>query len=52
MNHLSSSKPTHPILFVIKNFIGKLTQQPWIYPIKYYKKGMRVRRNTNMISGI
>jgi hypothetical protein len=52
MNHLSPVKPTHPVLFVIKNFMAKLTQQPGIYPIKFYKKGMRVRRNTNIISGI
>jgi hypothetical protein len=50
MNHLSPFKPTHPVLFVIKNFIGRLTQQPGIYPIKYYKKAMK-RKGSKMIAG-
>ncbi|HNP53712.1 MAG TPA: hypothetical protein PKK69_03825 [Ferruginibacter sp.] len=34
----------HPILRMVKNFLLKLRQNPEIYPIKYYKKGQRMRR--------
>ena len=36
---------THPIVQVMKNFFNKLMQNPEIYPIKYYKKNQRHRRN-------
>lgn len=52
MNHLSPSKTTHPVLFVIRNFIGKLTQQPGIYPIKHYKKAVRARKSNNVLAGL
>ena len=38
-------KASHPVLQVIKSFIGKLRQNPDIYPIKYYKKNRRFRRH-------
>ena len=37
--------PGHPIVQVIKSFIGKLRQNPDIYPIRYYKKNRRFRRH-------
>ena len=36
---------THPIVQMLKSFINKLVQNPEIYPIKYYKKNHRHRRN-------
>ena len=36
---------THPIIQVLRNFINKLRQNPEVYPIKYYKKSPRFRRN-------
>lgn len=33
------------VVQVIKNFIGKLRQNPDIYPIRYYKKTRRFQRN-------
>ena len=35
----------HPVLQLVRNFFNKLRQNPEIYPIKYYKKGQRYRRN-------
>ena len=29
---------------LVKNFIGKLRQNPDVYPIRYYKKGKQFRR--------
>jgi len=36
--------PNNPLLQVVRNFIGKLRQNPDVYPIKYYKKGKQFRR--------
>ncbi|MEO6405597.1 MAG: hypothetical protein ABIY51_08705 [Ferruginibacter sp.] len=44
MNNLQSNQ-THPVLQAVRNLISKLRQNPEIYPIKYYKKGQRFRRN-------
>lgn len=35
---------TNPLLQVVRNFIGKLRQNPDVYPIRYYKKGKQFRR--------
>ena len=46
MSTLNPQKPaTHTIIQVVKNFIGKLRQNPDVYPIRYYKKSRRFRRN-------
>lgn len=45
MNTPNQSNNTHPVIQVVKNFINKLRQNPEVYPIKYYKKGQRFRRN-------
>ncbi|MFN8246196.1 MAG: hypothetical protein U0T56_07435 [Ferruginibacter sp.] len=35
-----------PLLIrIVRNFIQKLRQNPDVYPIKYYKKGQRMRRS-------
>ncbi|HOV45031.1 MAG: hypothetical protein IPO46_06150 [Chitinophagaceae bacterium] len=34
----TSIKTINPLVFVFKHFMGKLRQQPDVYPIKYYKK--------------
>ena len=39
------TQSTHVVLQVIKNFIGKIRQNPDIYPIRYYKKNRRFRRD-------
>jgi hypothetical protein len=36
---------TNALAQVIRNFIGKLKQNPDIYPIRYYKKNRRFRRD-------
>ena len=41
------AKAGHLLVQVIKNFIGKIRQNPDIYPIRYYKKSRRVRSNFN-----
>ncbi len=45
MNNQTQSSHIHPIVQMVKNFISKLRQNPEVYPIKYYKKGHRFRRN-------
>lgn len=38
---------SHIVVQAIKNFIGKLRQNPDIYPIRYYKKNRRLQRDFN-----
>ena len=45
MNNQTQTTHIHPIVQMFKNFISKLRQNPEVYPIKYYKKGHRFRRN-------
>ena len=45
MNQQTHVNHTNPIVQLVKNFISKLRQHPDVYPIKYYKKGQRFRRN-------
>ena len=52
MNQTNQTKSQHPIIYQIKSFIAKLTQQPGIYPIKYYKKGQKLKKNGQMFTGI
>ncbi len=35
----------NPLLYLIRNMISKLKQNPDVYPIRYYKKSKRFRRN-------
>ncbi|MGC4101027.1 hypothetical protein [Ferruginibacter sp.] len=35
---------SNPLLQAFKNIIGKLRQNPDVYPIRYYKKGKQFRR--------
>ncbi|MGG9963901.1 hypothetical protein [Ferruginibacter sp. SUN106] len=44
MNKPNQHLMTNPILQVVRNFIGKLRQNPDVYPIRYYKKGKQFRR--------
>ena len=37
--------PTNVLTQVIRNFISKIKQNPDIYPIRYYKKNRRLRRD-------
>jgi hypothetical protein len=39
------AKTDHILVQVIKNFIGKIRQNPDIYPIRYYKKNRRLRND-------
>ncbi len=41
----NNKTPGNPLLRVFKNFFGKLTQAPDVYPIKFYMKGKRLRRS-------
>jgi len=41
------AKSGHLLVQVIKSFIGKIRQNPEIYPIRYYKKNRRFRTNFN-----
>ncbi|HMJ46584.1 MAG TPA: hypothetical protein VK498_04610 [Ferruginibacter sp.] len=45
MNNLNQAQNSHPVLQAVKNLFSKLRQNPEVYPIKYYKKGQRFRRN-------
>ena len=39
------AKSGHLLVQVIKSFIGKMRQNPDIYPIRYYKKSRKFRRS-------
>jgi hypothetical protein len=41
------AKADHILVQAIKNFIGKIRQNPDVYPIRYYKKNRRLRNNFN-----
>ncbi len=43
--NITRTDNTHPIMQILKNFINKLRQNPEVYPIKYYKKSQRFRKN-------
>lgn len=45
MRTISAAQHNHPVLYAIKTLFNKLVQHPEVYPIKYYKKGTRYRRN-------
>lgn len=48
MNKTSSQhKSEHIVVQAIKNFIGKLRQNPDVYPIRYYKKTRRYSSSFN-----
>ena len=40
------AKSGHIVVQAIKNIIGKLRQNPDVYPIRYYKKNRRLSNNT------
>lgn len=41
------AKTGNIVVLAIKSFIGKLRQNPDIYPIRYYKKNRRFSNNLN-----
>ena len=41
------AKSGHIVVQAIKNFIGKLRQNPDVYPIRYYKKSRRFGSSFN-----
>jgi len=41
------AKSSHLVVQVIKSFIGKLKQNPDVYPIRYYKKSRRFSSSFN-----
>lgn len=43
--NITRTDNAHPVMQILKNFINKLRQNPEIYPIKYYKKSQRFRKN-------
>jgi hypothetical protein len=48
MNRIpEQSKSGNIIVLAIKSFIGKIRQNPDIYPIRYYKKNRRFNKNLN-----
>lgn len=40
----------HPVVFALRNLIGKLTQQPTVYAIKHYKKVNRSHKGRRLIA--
>lgn len=38
---------SHILVQAIRNFIDKIRQNPDVYPIRYYKKNRRFRRDLN-----
>ncbi len=44
MNSMKYQQSANTITQLFKNLVGKLRQNPDVYPIKYYKKGKQFRR--------
>jgi hypothetical protein len=44
MNTVKTQSVENPLFGLLRSFVGKLRQNPDIYPIKYYKKGKQFRR--------
>ena len=45
MNKPDTRQPaSNALVQFVSNFIGKLRQNPDVYPIRYYKKGKQFRR--------
>jgi len=45
MNTMKNQQSSiNPLVQVIKSIVGKLRQNPDVYPIRYYKKGKQFRR--------
>jgi hypothetical protein len=42
---IQNGLPANPLLQGIRNLLGKLRQNPEVYPIRYYKKSKRFRRH-------
>ncbi|MBK8609396.1 MAG: hypothetical protein IPL84_05495 [Chitinophagaceae bacterium] len=42
-------KKGHVIIQAIKIFIGKIRQNPDVYPIRYYKKNRKFRNSFNEV---
>ncbi len=51
MNNMPSNYSQHPVLFLVKNFLSRLMQQPGIYPIKHYKKIDRLKKGRSSMLG-
>lgn len=51
MIHPIQNPHEHPIIYMVKNIIHKLIQHPDIYPIKYYKKSDRLKKNRRTMMG-
>lgn len=46
MNRIKpQTQSTHLVIQFIKDFIGKIRQNPDVYPIRYYKKNRKFQRN-------
>lgn len=45
MRHSVKAVRSHIIVQMFLDLVGKLKQNPDIYPIRYYKKGRRIRKN-------
>ena len=43
--NMNTQYPVNPLIHAVRTFINKLRQNPEVYPIKYYKKGQRFKRN-------
>jgi hypothetical protein len=50
MNNTNTKKNGNPLSFVFGKLFTRLTQSPEVYPIKYYIRKKRSRREVNMYS--
>lgn len=41
---MASNPKTHPIVWSVRNFFSRFTQNPEIYPIRFYKKTEKFRK--------
>ena len=45
MKNNNNKSNVSPLFRVFKNLVGRLTQSPDVYPIKFYMKGKRIRQS-------
>jgi len=51
MKTLNQPTSQHALVFMVKSFIQKLVQHPEIYPIRFYKKSERLKKNRRGMMG-
>ena len=49
MSYKINKTSSNPLIQMFKNLLSRFFQAPDVYPIKYYKKNKRFRKNLNFL---